>query len=647
MKKQAINKEAITAFQQMWSSTQMTDLSLHEFVLSNNDGWCAHVEKALQAQGIANGGSPLKFGINNYQKKYKLQKGQLKDITYYWAAKYGETSEQAFQTIKERLQQIQQAALDKDLSSLENIEFSPSIKWKVAYLYAPESILPIFSRKALEKAAFKTGLYPNKQYSIAHLQSHLISKKPTTLEMNVYAQKLQAQGQKKKKNTKPQKAKIQAAAVNHWIFSSNQKHYDINQLLGSEFIQHNAVNWAVSQRGEKVRRGDMVYLYRSGEESGIVAKFKVVNEIADAIPSTAFEESLWRDSQVQENYKGSYLRLQLEKHLEDDFCPLSDLRKSLDFKPMRHTNKLATETLVDYLENHYFEEGKPIFTLEKAAQHVFLEPAKLQELKQLLAYKKNIVLQGPPGVGKSFLSDRLAYLILGSKRPDRVRKVQFHQSYSYEDFVEGYRPTENGHFTLQQGIFYQCCQEAKRLPHLPFILIIDEINRGNLSKIFGELLLLIEADKRNQPIRLTYSPNSSFVVPPNLYLIGTMNTADRSLAMVDYALRRRFGFVDIVPHFGKHFATYLQEKGKVPASLIKDIQTTMTQLNDEIANHTNQLGTSFCIGHSYFCNFEGLEKGKEKEWYQRILRYEIIPLLREYWFDDLDRVKELEEQLMK
>ncbi len=646
MKEQANHITIINQFQETWSPSRLANIALKDFVLANENGWCASIETTLKALGITCGGSPIKFGINQYQEKYKLQKGQQKNQHYYWASKYGASSKQAFKIIKERLQQILQFASDNDLIAIDLIDFSSSIKWKVAYLYASQSIIPIFSKKALEKAAFKTGLYPNKQYSIAHLQEHLLKKKPTNIEMWVYAQKLQAPAQKKQKDAKPQKAKIKAAAVNHWIFSTNQKQYDINRLLCSEFIQQNAVNWAVTQRGEKVRKGDVVYLYRSGEESGIVAKFKVVNEVSELIPSTAFEESLWQDSGAGEQYKGNYLRLQLERHLGAEYCSLHDLRKSFDFKPMRQTNKLANEALISFLESNYFEEGKPLFSLEKASQDVFLEPKKLAEIEQVLRYKKNIILQGPPGVGKSFLSDRLAYLLIGSKNEKRIRKVQFHQSYSYEDFVEGYRPTENGHFSLQQGIFYECCQAAKREPQLPFVLIIDEINRGNLSKILGELLLLIEADKRNQSIRLTYSPQQPFVVPPNLYLIGTMNTADRSLAMVDYALRRRFAFIDIAPHFGKRFADYLQHKGRITKGLVQHIQQVMTNLNREITEEEHQLGRGFCIGHSYFCNFEGLEKGKEKEWLARIIRYEVLPLLRAYWYDDLERVKELEESLL-
>lgn len=174
-------------------------------------------------------------------------------------------------------------------------------------------------------------------------------------------------------------------------------------------------------------------------------------------------------------------------------------------------------------------------------------------LVSLLEHKKNIILQGAPGVGKTFAAKRLAYSIIKRKDPSLVKMVQFHQSYSYEDFVRGYRPTDKG-FEIKNGPFYDFCKKAEEDSENRYFFIIDEINRGNLSKIFGELFMLIEADKRadplknNQPsVQLLYrDPEKGveeFSIPSNLYIIGMMNTADRSLALMDFALRRRFGFL--------------------------------------------------------------------------------------------------------
>ena len=202
--------------------------------------------------------------------------------------------------------------------------------------------------------------------------------------------------------------------------------------------------------------------------------------------------------------------------------------------------------------------------------------------------KKNLILHGAPGVGKSFVGKRLAYLLLGGKDEARIENVQFHQSYSYEDFIQGYRPVEGGGFKRRDGVFYRFCEKAKLSPSHKCVFVIDEINRGNLSKIFGELMLLIEKDKRmeadnNQDqwtTTLMYSrpEEPRFYLPANVYLLGMMNTADRSLSIVDYAFRRRFSFVPLQPMFGSEkFSATLKERG-VPDADIEMIVTRMTEL---------------------------------------------------------------------
>ena len=225
--------------------------------------------------------------------------------------------------------------------------------------------------------------------------------------------------------------------------------------------------------------------------------------------------------------------------------------------------------------------------------------------------------------------------------------VQFHQSYSYEDFIQGLRPTQKGSFDLRDGIFYSFCQRALAHPDRPFFFIIDEINRGNLSKIFGELMMLIEADKREEKyaLKLTYAEDeeSRFYVPENLYIIGTMNTADRSLAMVDYALRRRFAFVTLNPDFGDNFRSFLSVKG-LSDNMVEHICYSVTKVNDIIREDVN-LGEGFQIGHSYFCTFR--ENEDENNWWKDILDFELKPLLEEIWFDDSAKVSEVSKQLSK
>ena len=279
---------------------------------------------------------------------------------------------------------------------------------------------------------------------------------------------------------------------------------------------------------------------------------------------------------------------------------------------------------------------------------LFIDGQQLDEILFQLKNKKNIVLQGPPGVGKTFIARRLAWLLMEEKNKEQIEMIQFHQSYSYEDFMQGFRPTDQGGFELRNGIFFDFCLRAQREPDKSFVFVIDEINRGNLSRIFGELMMLIEADKRGKQfsVPLTYSKNRDerFYIPENLHLIGTMNTADRSLALVDYALRRRFVFFDLVPAFNlPKYKRHLIENG-ISSDLCSVIIERFSDLNGQISNDTKSLGEGFRIGHSYFCPFGEIED--EDHWYQTIIRTEIEPLLREYWFDDEARVKNLVNGLL-
>ena len=263
------------------------------------------------------------------------------------------------------------------------------------------------------------------------------------------------------------------------------------------------------------------------------------------------------------------------------------------------------------------------YTKKDFLEEVFISEAKYDEMYAVLMRKQNIILQGAPGVGKTFAAKRLAYSIMGAKNDDHIQFVQFHQNYSYEDFVEGYRPAASG-FVRTDGIFKRFCIGAADAPDEKFFFIIDEINRGNLSKIFGELLMLIEKDYRGQAATLPYS-GRSFTVPKNLYIIGMMNTADRSLAMIDYALRRRFSFVDMKPGFDTDgFKEYMNSKG---SSTMKALVEEVKQLNVDIKE---KLGKGFCIGHSYFVFDEPCSDALLRN----IVNFDILPMLAEYWFDD-------------
>lgn len=269
-------------------------------------------------------------------------------------------------------------------------------------------------------------------------------------------------------------------------------------------------------------------------------------------------------------------------------------------------------------------------------KEVYMTEAKYDRLAAVLKKKKNIILQGAPGVGKTFAAKRLAYSMMGEVDDSRIEYIQFHQNYSYEDFMMGYKPVDDG-FELKYGIFYRFCQKAENHLDKDYFFIIDEINRGNMSKIFGELLMLIEPDYRGNKITLAYN-GLSFSVPKNLHIIGMMNTADRSLAMIDYALRRRFSFFDMEPGFDSE--GFIHYQNGFSNDTFNSLVERMKELNREIMNDKS-LGKGFCIGHSYFCNMDDCSE----EWLKDIVDFDILPMLSEYWFDDSTKLQHWENRL--
>lgn len=265
------------------------------------------------------------------------------------------------------------------------------------------------------------------------------------------------------------------------------------------------------------------------------------------------------------------------------------------------------------------------YTKDDFLNEVYMTEERYETLVNVLRNKKNIILQGAPGVGKTFAARRLAWSMMGEKDDSRIEFVQFHQNYSYEDFMMGYKPVEDG-FELKYGIFYRFCQKAANQPDKEFFFIIDEINRGNMSKIFGELLMLIEKDYRGTKMTLAYN-GLPFSVPKNLYIIGMMNTADRSLAMIDYALRRRFSFFEIEPGFDSQ--GFISYQNGLNSETLDELISKVKELNRKIVADKS-LGRGFCIGHSYFCGRDVCTD----EWLHSVVDYDILPMLSEYWFDD-------------
>ncbi len=429
--------------------------------------------------------------------------------------------------------------------------------------------------------------------------------------------------------------------VSYWWLNANPQIWSFEELSIGERQTYTSHNDNGNKRQkykhfQQVKSGDILVGYVTSPQREIVGICRITKGLHET------EEGEGIEFEKIERLKKPVLYETLKGIPELEKCePLVNHQGSLF--SLKEEEYEAIRGLIDETNPAETPAPKP-YTKQTAMEGLFLPEAQFDEALAALREKKNVVLQGPPGVGKTFVAWRLARALIGSDDPQRIEMIQFHQSYSYEDFIQGFRPTSKGTFDLRYGIFHQFCRRAQReeSSHHPYVFVIDEINRGNLSKIFGELMMLIEADKRGSEfaIPLAYASGSDdkFYIPANLYLIGTMNTADRSLAMVDYALRRRFRFLTLRPEFASAaFEKYLEKNG-VDRGLVKRIIERMRALNDAIAADTKNLGPGYQIGHSYFCPQNGIRP--DESWYRRVVESEIVPLIQEYWFDDEKKVDE-------
>lgn len=428
-----------------------------------------------------------------------------------------------------------------------------------------------------------------------------------------------------------------------WWLNANPKIWDFRSVPVGSVETYTSRNEAGNKRQKykhfaAVRPGDLVIGYITNPDKEIVAVCEITKGLQDTPDGEAIEFRKIEEFKVPVTW-AELRSVPALAHCE----PLISNQGSLFAVTADEYDTIRA--IIDERNLGPQPPKCPAFTKADALDGLFMKESRLDEILARLRRKKAIILQGPPGVGKTFIARRLAFALMGERDDRRVTMVQFHPSYGYEDFVQGYRPTRSG-LERRDGVFYQFARLARNDPKRDWFFIIDEINRGNLAKIFGELLMLIEADKRgpNHAIPLTYSEQAdeTFHLPSNLHFIGTMNTADRSLAMVDYALRRRFAFVTLNPEFDSpDFDAWLTGRGAT-AALIVRIRDRIGVLN-EVIERERDLGPGFRVGHSFFC--PPADHLPDDAWYREVIEGEIQPLLEEY-FDSRERVDKLVSELL-
>lgn len=525
------------------------------------------------------------------------------------------------------------------LTNVENMpaEFVEAVKTKINKL--PKAADYLFVKDSCT-TALNEGSYDYKNYPELSYYAWMISEKVN---------------QNKRDNASSALADDDVDTVHYWIYSPGE-----NSSMWSEFYKAGimAIGW-----------GEIGDLKAFDSKDAMKAKMKEVIDPSLSYKNTA--HATWQFANEMKVgdiifvKKGMYQLVgrgvvtsdyEYDDERTDEYANYRKVNWTHNGE-WPHPGRAAMKTLTDitdyteYVEklNALFEneaeddveeatKNYPVYTAEDFLDEVFMPEEEYSRLVGILKTKKNIILQGAPGVGKTFAAKRLSYSVMGVKDIERVMMVQFHQSYSYEDFIMGFRPSTAG-FELKKGAFYNFCKKAEIDSDNDYFFIIDEINRGNLSKIFGELFMLIENDKRGISLQLLYS-DEKFAVPKNVYIIGMMNTADRSLAMLDYALRRRFAFFEIKPGFETD--GFREYRMAIDNEKFNKLINCVENLNNAISADES-LGDGFCIGHSYFCNLSA--DSIDDQSLSGIVEYELIPLLKEYWFDEPLKVKDWSNNL--
>ena len=748
-------RELYQAFQHEFPLEALKDMPLDKYTnLNKEDSFCYWLESRTYDLGSFWGGSSYKFLIYRYNKRPAEGDPRVtSDDKYAWYSNLGkDTAEGAYQIVRNEIVKVATLAYNGDFDTIDSLDrLGHSYKWKIAFLYSNENLIPIYNRGMLQVVANELGMKNVQRVKTVEIQKFLMEQKGDKDLYDFYEELLKILDSKSKVNSfEDIKATIieKLEEDDRFVAKKSGKDYlwigTKDGLIGNDACHYEIVNdsnkraghskstvfvemhhegrkakpfkalqsvegiktfpWTIygerfNEKGWSIKDGDndeltnalIQELYDLDNVIGEKAK-DIIKENSEAPADEkqywwlVANPKIWSLSEMKVGEEQDYTLyndnghprrihqhflnakkgdvvigyestptkqvvglLVVSKASDDEsigFKKTETLPEPIDYSTLRDIPELANMEYMKNQQGSFFKltadefdiimelirgdnplpkkEANDPYGKSEFLDDVFVTYKDYDQLENLLLRKKNLILQGAPGVGKTYAAKRLAYALMGEKDDNRVLQVQFHQNYSYEDFVMGYKPNENAGFELKNGIFYKFCKRAAADRERKYFFIIDEINRGNLSKIFGELLMLIENDYRDKPIQMSYR-EEHFAVPSNVYIIGMMNTADRSLAMIDYALRRRFSFFEMKPGFeSPQFKEYVQE---LMDPHLNQLVKAIIDLNKVIAND-DSLGSGFCIGHSYLCNL-GYHYNLEN-----IVEYDIIPMLREYWFDN-------------
>ena len=749
-------REIYQAFQQEFPLESLKDMPLDKYTnLNKDDSFCYWIESRTDILGSFWGGSSFKFLIYRYNNR-PTDTRVITDDQYAWYANLGkDTPQEAYEVIRDEVVKIAKLAKSGNFDAIDEPSLlGHSYKWKIAFLYSDEKLIPIYNKGLLNIVALELGMKNVARAKTVEVQRFLWEQKGEKDLFDFYEELLKILDAKNKENSfeaikatliekleDSDRFEVKKTGKNYlWVgtkdglIGTTECHYEIcgdkYAMAGHKkdyvFVEmHHEGNFAKYYKGLQDVDGIStfkwtIYGERLNKKGWDVKKKShdlltdeliqalgdlddVIGEKAKEIARTRRQETnkekqywwlvaspkIWSLSKMKVGEEQEYTLYSdkgrkrnvfqnfLDAQVGDEvigyestptkkivsiltiskandgktisFKNVENLSTRIDFTTLRNTPGLQNMEFMQIQQGSFFKvtpeeydilmelirgdnplpkkNANEKYTKADFLNEVFVTNDDYKQLESLLLRKQNLILQGAPGVGKTYAARRLAYAIMGEKDENRVMQVQFHQNYCYEDFVMGYKPNEEGGFDLKDGIFYKFCQKAEVDREHKYFFIIDEINRGNLSKIFGELLQLIEKDYRDKSIQLAYG-DIMFAVPSNVYIIGMMNTADRSLAMIDYALRRRFSFFEMkpgfeTPQFKKYIADFKDDK-------LEKFVDGIIALNKVIAGD-DSLGSGFCIGHSYLCDLG------DKYDLESIAEYDIIPMLREYWFDNNDR----------